>query len=91
LLFAIGRSVALLATARAMIGLGFAGGLMSGFKAVVLWVPEPRRALANASVMSFGALGLLVATVPMECGVQFAGWRAVFAALALWPTAARCI
>jgi predicted MFS family arabinose efflux permease len=83
LLFASGRSVALLATARALIGLGFAGGLMSGFKAVVLWVPEPRRALANASVMSFGALGLLVATVPMEWGVQFAGWRAVFAALAL--------
>ena len=40
-----------------MIGLGFSGGLMSGFKAIVLWVPAPRRALANACVMSFGALG----------------------------------
>jgi hypothetical protein len=69
LLFSIGDDVVTLTVARALIGLGFAGGLMSGFKAVVLWVPEPRRALANASVMSFGALGLLVATVPMQWGV----------------------
>src|SRR5918994_1899563 len=53
-----------------LIGLGFAGGLMSGFKAVVLWVPEPRRALANPAIMSFGALGILVATVPTELAVQ---------------------
>ena len=64
--------------ARALIGLGFAGGLMSGFKAIVLWVPEPRRALANACVMSFGALGILVATVPVELAVEAVGWRAVF-------------
>ena len=47
LLFALGQGIATLASARALIGLGFAGGLMSGFKAVVLWVPEPRRALAK--------------------------------------------
>ena len=63
-LFAIGSNGLTLTVARAMIGMGFAGGLMSGFKAVVLWVPEPRRALANAFVMSFGALGLLTATAP---------------------------
>jgi predicted MFS family arabinose efflux permease len=55
---------------------------MSGFKAVVLWVPEPRRALANAFVMSFGALGLLTATAPTELAVQAIGWRMVFLALA---------
>ena len=55
---------------------------MSGFKAVVLWVPEPRRALANAGIMSFGALGVLVATVPTELAVQAVGWRAVFVGLA---------
>jgi predicted MFS family arabinose efflux permease len=66
-----------------LIGLGFAGGLMSGFKAVVLWVPPPRRALANACIMSFGALGILVATVPVEIAVQAVGWRAVFVGLAL--------
>lgn len=77
-LFAVGESVFTLTLARAIIGMGFAGGLMSGFKAVVLWVPEERRALANACVMSLGALGLLVATVPMEFAVQAVGWRQVF-------------
>jgi predicted MFS family arabinose efflux permease len=82
LLFAISEDLVTLIGARALIGLGFAGGLMSGFKAVVLWVPEPRRALANACVMSFGALGILVATVPVELAVQGFGWRAVFVGLA---------
>ena len=82
LLFGLGRDVATLTAARALIGLGFAGGLMSGFKAVVLWVPEPRRPLANACVMSFGALGLLVATLPMELAVQAWGWREAFMGLA---------
>jgi predicted MFS family arabinose efflux permease len=83
LLFSIGQDVVDLTLARALIGLGFAGGLMSGFKAVVLWLPPPRRALANACIMSFGALGILVATVPVELAVQAVGWRAVFVALAL--------
>ena len=81
LLFALGQGSATLTCARALIGLGFAGGLMSGFKAVVLWVAEPRRALANAVIMSFGALGILVATVPTELAVQAVGWRAVFVGL----------
>jgi predicted MFS family arabinose efflux permease len=83
LLFGIGQDIATLTVARALIGLGFAGGLMSGFKAVVLWVPEPRRALANAGIMSFGALGVLVATVPTELAVQAVGWRSVFGGLAV--------
>jgi predicted MFS family arabinose efflux permease len=82
-LFAISDSAIVLTIARAMIGMGFAGGLMAGFKAVVLWVPEPRRALANASVMSFGALGLFVATVPTEFAVQAWGWRTLFGGLAV--------
>jgi predicted MFS family arabinose efflux permease len=82
LLFSIGDDLFTLTVTRALIGLGFAGGLMSGFKAVVLWVPPPRRALANACIMSFGALGLLVATVPVELAVQVVGWRGVFAGLA---------
>ncbi len=69
-LFAAGTNVWTLTAARALIGVGFAGGLMSGFKAVVLWVPEPRRALANSLVMSLGALGLLFSTAPMEIAVQ---------------------
>jgi len=50
---------------------------------ILLAVPEPRRALANACIMSFGALGILVATVPVELAVGAVGWRAVFVGLAL--------
>lgn len=82
LLFSIGESALVLSIARAMIGLGFAGGLMSGFKAVVLWVPADRRALANGAIMSLGGLGLLAATVPTEIAVQWVGWRNVFVGLA---------
>jgi MFS family permease len=80
-IFSAADSLIMLTTARAIIGVAFAGGLMSGFKAVVIWVPEPRRALANACVMSIGAIGLLVATTPIEVAVQAFGWRMVFLGL----------
>ncbi|MFM9940602.1 MAG: MFS transporter [Hyphomicrobiaceae bacterium] len=78
LLFAFGRDVATLTVARAMIGIAFSGGLMSCFKAVVIWVSEPRRALANACLMSLGGIGLLIATTPLELMVREWGWRSVF-------------
>lgn len=78
LLFAIGEDITVLTLARAMIGLGFAGGLMAGFKAVAIWVAPQRHALANAWVMSAGAIGLLVSTAPTEFAVQALGWRTVF-------------
>ncbi|MEZ5851286.1 MAG: MFS transporter [Hyphomicrobiaceae bacterium] len=78
LLFAVGKDGTTLLVARAIIGLGFSGGLMGSFKAVVIWVSEPRRPLANALVMSAGAIGLLVATTPLEFAVQMVGWRTAF-------------
>lgn len=82
LLFAIADHVVTLTLARGLIGLGFAGGLMAGFKAVVLWLPKERMALANACVMSFGALGLVVATQPTDMLVQLVGWRMMFVIIA---------
>jgi predicted MFS family arabinose efflux permease len=82
-LFALGRDVVTLTIARGLIGLGFAGGLMASFKAVVVFVPEPRRALASSTVMSLGALGLLVSTSPLAALVQVYGWRGVFLGLAV--------
>lgn len=82
LLFSIGRDVTMLTIGRAMIGIAFSGGLMSCFKAVVIWVPEPRRALANACLMSVGGLGLLIATAPLEVMAGSFGWRATFMGLA---------
>ncbi len=82
-LFSFGTSTTALVLARALIGLGFAGGLMASFKAVVVWVPEQRRALANSLVMSFGALGLIVSTAPMEWAVSTYGWRTAMLGLAI--------
>ena len=82
LIFALGNSVWMLTLGRALIGLGFAGGLMAGFKAVVIWVSEGRRAFANGCVMAFGAMGVIVATLPTELAIQAIGWRGVFLALA---------
>jgi predicted MFS family arabinose efflux permease len=81
-LFGVSQDALTLTIARAIIGLGFAGGLMAGFKAVVIWVPEPRRALANSCVMSLGALGLLISTTPMALASEAFGWRVVFLGLA---------
>ena len=67
-----------LSFARMLIGIGSAGGLMAGFKAVSIWVPEDRRALANACIMAVGGLGILTATVPAEWTTATFGWRYMF-------------
>ena len=64
--------------ARAMIGLGFSAGLMASYKSSATWVPAERRSLANTAIMSFGALGLVVATEPTQYLVALIGWRNAF-------------
>ncbi len=81
LLFAAGGSVEALVAARLLIGLGFAGGLMASFKAVVLWAPPERVPLFNSLVMVFGGFGVLAATEPAHMAVAAYGWRGVFAGL----------
>jgi MFS family permease len=75
---------------RMLIGMGSAGGLMAGFKAVSIWVPEDRRALANACIMAVGGLGILTATVPAEWATANFGWRAMFAGIAALTIAVAC-
>jgi MFS family permease len=83
LLFALADGVATLLVGRALIGLGVAVGLMAGLKAIVLWFPPERVALANGWYIMLGALGALSATGPAEAVVQAVGWRGLFAALAV--------
>ncbi len=83
LLFALADGVATLLVGRALIGLGVAVGLMAGLKAIVLWFPPERVALANGWYIMLGALGALSATGPAEAVVQVLGWRGLFAALAV--------
>jgi MFS family permease len=83
LLFALADGVAALLVGRALIGLGVAVGLMAGLKAIVLWFPPERVALANGWYIMLGALGALSATGPAEPVVQSVGWRGLFAILAV--------
>lgn len=78
LLFSFGSDLVTLGLARAVIGLGFSGGLMASFTAIVLWFPAPRIALANSLVMAFGGLGVVAATRPADLLSQIVGWRALF-------------
>ncbi len=82
LLFGLAESEVALIAARAMIGLGFAGGLMASFKAVALWAPPGRMPLLNSWVMAFGGIGVMAASTPADLAVQAFGWRAVFIAVA---------
>jgi predicted MFS family arabinose efflux permease len=77
-LFATANGFVMLFLARAVIGFGFAGGLMASFKASSQWVSLGRRSLANTMIMSFGGLGIVTATAPTELIVDLVGWRITF-------------
>jgi MFS family permease len=82
LVFALADGVWTLMLGRALIGLGVAVALMGGLKAIVVWFPPQRVALANGWYIMLGALGALSATGPAEIVVQGVGWRGLFAILA---------
>jgi predicted MFS family arabinose efflux permease len=82
LAFAFAQEFLGLFAARAMIGLGFSAGLMASYKSSATWVPIERRSLANTAIMSFGALGLVVATEPTQYLVAMIGWRNAFVVFA---------
>jgi MFS family permease len=63
-LFAAAERFPLLLLGRALIGLGVAAALMAGLKALALWVPKERLALANGVYVMLGALGAVTATAP---------------------------
>lgn len=80
--FAIGSSLEHLIIGRALIGLGVAGGLMAAMKAIALWLPKERWALANGVFMTAGGLGALAATLPVELALEHAHWTVLFWGLA---------
>ncbi|MBX9591699.1 MAG: MFS transporter [Hyphomonadaceae bacterium] len=81
LVFALSDGLIGLVIARILISVGVATALMAGLKAIVLWFPPDRLALANGWLIMLGALGGLTATAPAEVVVQSLGWRGLFAVL----------
>ena len=87
-LFAAGSSLAELAFARALIGLGVSACLMASFKAFSQWFGLERQASLNAAIMAAGGLGALTASTPLSWAIPQLGWRTVFVALAVAGVAA---
>ena len=86
--FALGTNLTELALGRGLIGLGVSACLMASFKAFSLWFPAERLASLNAAVMAAGGLGALSATTPLAWALPLAGWRGIFAVLAVLTLAA---
>ncbi len=82
-LFAAAQAWPMLLLARALIGLGCAGALVTGVKALSLWLPPERRALGNCCLVMCGGLGAMASTAPLDAIVAALGWRATFFVLGL--------
>ena len=82
-LFGTASSFPELLFARAMIGLGVAGSLMAGLKAIITWFPRERVALANGWMIMLGSLGAVTATAPTDWLLNYLGWRSLFEILTI--------
>ena len=78
--FALGRDGLALAIGRALMGLGTAGILMGGLKALASWYRPARFAAISGALVALGSSGSLVASTPLAWLAQAFGWRAVFVA-----------
>ena len=81
-LFGLSQSLGGLIVARALIGLGVSGCLMSSIKAFTLWFPLNRLATLNGWLISCGGLGALSASMPAEVLLRITDWHSVFLLLA---------
>jgi MFS family permease len=81
-LFASTDNIILLTIARMLIGVGAAGGFMAGLKAIALWYPPDRIAVANSWLVMLGSLGACLATWPAAKIMAEIGWRGLFVLLA---------
>jgi predicted MFS family arabinose efflux permease len=77
-LFGLSLSLGELIVARALIGLGFAGGLMAAIKAITLWYPPERWGLITGFHMMAGGLGSMAATLPVEWSLSVVSWQGLF-------------
>jgi predicted MFS family arabinose efflux permease len=80
LLFALASSYVTLAVGRALLGIGMAGVMVGGLKALSQWYPTDRFATAMGLLTGFGLLGALLSATPLAWLNDMIGWRAVFAA-----------
>jgi MFS family permease len=90
-LFALAESLATLALARVIVGVGVSAGLMAIIKANAQWFAPAKVALVTGIAVSIGGLGSVLSTGPVAAALPALGWRGVLwvlcglsAATSLW-------
>ena len=81
-LFAYGQTFAQLVVARAIIGFGVGGTLMTAVKAVSARVAPEKLPSSVGFLIAFGGLGSASATLPMRPLLEHTDWRGLFLLLA---------
>lgn len=76
-IFGSGESLFALVLGRALIGLGFSSALMSAYKANTHWFPKEKLARMGGITLTFGGIGALASTSPIEALLQVMTWRGV--------------
>ena len=82
LLFAVADNTPTLIAGRALIGLGTAGGLVAGLKALNSAVPHERLLVMNGFYVMCGGIGAMAGTYPVSWATAWLGWRGTFVLLA---------
>lgn len=78
LMFAMATESWMLGVARAVIGIGVSGALMSGLRAFRFSFAPDRQQRLAAWMLTAGTLGALASTVPAQLAVPLIGWRGLF-------------
>ncbi|MCX8133524.1 MAG: MFS transporter [Roseococcus sp.] len=82
-LCALAEGALMLGLGRFVTGVGISAGLMAMLKANAQWFPKARVAALTGSGVFVGALGGMMATLPLQSLLPLLGWRGGFALLAL--------
>lgn len=78
LICALAEDVIVLGMGRFVTGMGISAGLMAMLKANTQWFPRAKVAAMTGSGVFVGALGGMVATLPMQALIPLTGWRGGF-------------
>lgn len=78
LVFATAHGFAQLWIGRALLGVGFAAGLMATFAMFRLWFAPQQQTRLAAWTMTVGTFGVLTATLPVRALLSVTDWRGVF-------------
>jgi MFS family permease len=76
-LFALAESLATLAAARVILGVGVSAGLMAIIKANAQWFTPAKVAFVTGAAVSIGGLGSVLSTGPVAAALPALGWRGV--------------